>query len=140
MAKVEEDNKELDRNLQEAKQKLEKKKAKSDALDKEHKDLQDLHVKLKRMEEFQIQLFNTVKELEEGVKDIESQQEMKKREFATFKEKMKDEMLQKNAELAKLTEELRDLQTPPPKKQGFFRRMSHFFFGCARNKQATDNT
>ncbi|KAK2557380.1 hypothetical protein P5673_020494 [Acropora cervicornis] len=132
--------KELDRNLQEAKQKLEKKKAKSDALDKEHKDLQDLHVKLKRMVDFQIQLFDAVKELEEGVKDLGSQQEMKKREFKTFKEEMKDEMHQKNADLVELTEELRELQTPLPKKKGLFQRMSHVFFGCARNKQAMDNT
>ncbi|XP_015748544.1 PREDICTED: uncharacterized protein LOC107328315 [Acropora digitifera] len=97
MAKVEEDNKELDRNLQEVKQKLEKKKAKCDALDKEHKDLQDLRVKLKRMEDFQIQLFNTVKELEGGVKDLESQQEMKKSEFKSFKEKVKIKSFSRNS-------------------------------------------
>ncbi|XP_015756204.1 PREDICTED: uncharacterized protein LOC107335688 [Acropora digitifera] len=62
------------------------------------------------MVDFQIQLFDAVKELEEGVKDLGSQQEMKKREFKTFKEEMKDGMRQKNADLVELTEELRELQ------------------------------
>ncbi|XP_067043899.1 uncharacterized protein PF3D7_1120000-like isoform X1 [Acropora muricata] len=110
LANLEEENKQLERNLLEAQEQLEKAKEKSDALDKEHKELQEIGQTLKRKEEFQNDLYDTVRKIQENLTELERQGQEKKIEFMTLKEKMKDEMLQKDSELDELNKTLQKLE------------------------------
>lgn len=132
LANLEEENKQLERNLLEAQEQLEKGKEKSDALDKEHKELQEMGQTLKRKEQFQNDLYDTVRKIQENLTELERQGQEKKIEFMTLKEKMKDEMLQKDSELGELNKTLQKLEASK-KKKGFFKRVRHFFrFGCTQ--------
>ncbi|XP_074639508.1 uncharacterized protein LOC141897780 isoform X2 [Acropora palmata] len=89
LANLEEENKQLERNLLEAQEQLEKGKEKSDALDKEHKELQEMGQTLKRKEQFQNDLYDTVRKIQENLTELERQGQEKKIEFMTLKEKVK---------------------------------------------------
>ncbi|XP_044164449.1 uncharacterized protein LOC122948549 [Acropora millepora] len=87
---------------------------------------------LKRKEQFQNDLYDTVRKIQENLTELERQGQEKKIEFMTLKEKMKDEMLQKDSELDELNKTLQKLEASK-KKKGFFKRVRHFFcFGCTR--------
>ncbi|XP_015773713.1 PREDICTED: uncharacterized protein LOC107351923 [Acropora digitifera] len=125
MDKIAKQNEKIENFMITAKCKLEKDKEKSEALDKDNRDLQDLCTGMNReVEEFLREMSEISKRLSEEHEHLQREGEKTKCEYDAFKEKVRDEMNKKCAELDELKKELQYLESQQVarKKSGKFLR------------------